>query len=154
MMIIPNIVSILLAVPALAQSSSKAQVFTAQKLRKENTALIQQAQQSGSSGVTLGNYSTHKLMLSDRTKSGGAEIHAHFDDILIIAGGGATLITGGSIPSSHTDGDGETKGKRIENGKSQIISKGEIVHIPAGTPHQLLITPGTIFSAFVVKIHE
>lgn len=154
MKIVAKLVVALLAVPAWAQSGKKAQVFSAEQLQTENSRLLHLAEQSGSSGLTLGDYSTHKLMLSDRTKSGGAEMHAHFDDILVITRGGATLITGGTIPDSQTDHDGETKGKRIVNGQSRTISKGDIVHIPAGTPHQLLIAPGMVFSALVVKVHE
>lgn len=158
MKIIANMAVALLAISAWAQSSPKAsqtaQVFSAEQLRAQNAGLVQQAKRSGSSGATLGDYTTHKLMLSDRTKSGGAEVHAHFDDILVITDGGATLITGGTVMDPHTYSGGEIKGKRIENGKSQAISKGDIVDIPAGTPHQLLIAPGMVFSAFVVKVHE
>jgi quercetin dioxygenase-like cupin family protein len=35
---------------------------------------------------------------------------------------------------------------------TQTVSVGDIIHVPAGTPHQLLIAKGVLFSAFVVKI--
>jgi quercetin dioxygenase-like cupin family protein len=36
----------------------------------------------------------------------------------------------------------------------QTISVGDIVHIPAGIPHQLIIAPGTAYSSLVVKVKE
>ena len=81
-------------------------------------------------------------------------MHAHYDDIFVVTGGSATLITGGTVVDARTGADGETKGTRIQNGSSQRIAQNDIVHIPAGTPHQLIITPGDNFSAIVVKVRE
>jgi quercetin dioxygenase-like cupin family protein len=50
--------------------------------------------------------------------------------------------------------DGESKGTSIQNGKSQPIAVGAIVHIPAGTPHQLTIAAGDVFGAIVVTARE
>ena len=48
----------------------------------------------------------------------------------------------------------EIKGKSIAGGVKQVLNAGDVIHIPAGTPHQLLLDQGKDFSAFVVKIHE
>jgi len=45
-----------------------------------------------------------------RTTSGGAEIHAHYDDLMIVEQGNATLITGGTVIDAKTDSDGEDQG--------------------------------------------
>jgi quercetin dioxygenase-like cupin family protein len=55
---------------------------------------------------------------------------------------------------AKTDGEGETKGSGIENGKSETIAKGDVVHIPAGVPHQLILTPGSAYSSIVIKVRE
>jgi hypothetical protein len=68
--------------------------------------------------------------------------------------GSATLITGGAIENAQIDSDGETKGKDIRNGQTRTIGRDDIVHIPAGTPHQLIIAPGGVFSSIVVKVKE
>jgi uncharacterized RmlC-like cupin family protein len=73
---------------------------------------------------------------------------------MIVTQGSATLITGGTLVDPLTGSDGESKGTSILNGVTQTIAVGDIVHVPAGTPHQLLIAKGVLFSAFVVKIHE
>jgi mannose-6-phosphate isomerase-like protein (cupin superfamily) len=143
-----------LTLSASAQSGAKAEIFSAQQVRGQLTALAVQAVGSGSAGVTLADYGSHKLQISVRTSSGGAEIHSHFDDVMIVQQGTATLVTGGSVVDPKTNADGETKGASIQGGKSQTVSAGDIVTVNAGVPHQLLIPPGTTYSALVIKIKE
>jgi mannose-6-phosphate isomerase-like protein (cupin superfamily) len=154
MKLIPILAAAAFAVPALAQTGSSAEVFSGKDVAAQLTALVEKARPSGSSGATLGDYKSHAIKLSVRTASGGAEIHAHYDDIFVVTDGSATLITGGTVADAKTGADGETKGTRIQEGKSQSITKSDIVHIPAGTPHQLIIAPGDTFSTIVVKVRE
>jgi mannose-6-phosphate isomerase-like protein (cupin superfamily) len=137
-----------------AQSGGKSEVFSALQVRGQLTALAAQAAASGSAGETLADYGSHKLQISVRTASGGAEIHAHFDDVMIVQQGTATLITGGTVVDAKTGADGETKGTGIQGGKSQTVSPGDIVTVNAGVPHQLVIPPGTTYSALVIKVRE
>ncbi len=142
------------AIPAFAQNTGHAEVFSGNDVATQLASLTQKAQPSGSSGATLGDYQSHSIRLSVRTASGAAEVHAHFDDIFVVTGGSATLTTGGKVVDPQTAADGETKGSRIQDGTSRKIAKNDIVHIPAGTPHQLIIAPGDTFSAIVVKVRE
>lgn len=142
----------LLAAASYGQSN-QAEYFSAQDVQKKLAELALQAQ-SGSSGAALGDYTSHKIQLSVRTASGGAEIHAHYDDIFVVEQGHATLITGGTVIDPKTNPDGETKGSGINDGHSQEIAVGDVVHIPAGTPHQLKIADGVLFSSIVVKVKE
>jgi quercetin dioxygenase-like cupin family protein len=73
---------------------------------------------------------------------------------MLVTEGSATLVTGGTVVDGHTNSDGETHGTSIKDGVSQTVSVGDIIHVPAGTPHQLLITPGTSYSAIVIKVKE
>jgi quercetin dioxygenase-like cupin family protein len=145
----------LLGVFVHAQSTSKkADYFSAQDIQKQLADLAPKAQSSGSSGSTLGDNTSYQLKLSVRTSSGGAEIHAHYDDVFVVTQGQATLITGGTVENLKTGDDGEAKGTSIHDGNTQLISVGDVVHIPAGTPHQLKIAQGTLFSTIVVKVRE
>src|SRR5271154_578124 len=135
-------------------SAKKADFFSAQDIQKQLADLAPKAQSSGSSGSTLGDYTSHQIKLSVRTASGGAEIHAHYDDVFFVTQGKATLITGGAIENAKTNAEGETQGTDIRDGTTQLIAAGDVVHIPAGTPHQLKIAPGTLFSTIVVKVRE
>ena len=143
-----------LAVPCCAQPVSRAQVFSGKHVTSQMSALVQAAKASGSSGAILGDYQSHAIKLSVRTASGGAEVHAHYDDIFFVTQGKATLITGGTVIDPSTGKNGETRGRGIRDGKSQTIAKGDIVHIPAGTPHQLIIAPGAVYASIVIKVRE
>jgi mannose-6-phosphate isomerase-like protein (cupin superfamily) len=117
-------------------------------------ALVPAAQATGSSGATLVDYGSYKLQLSVRTASGGAEVHAHWDDVMVVEAGSATLVTGGTVVDGSTDANGETHGQKIDGGQTQALAAGDMVTIRAGTPHQILLEPGTVYEAMVVKVHE
>jgi mannose-6-phosphate isomerase-like protein (cupin superfamily) len=155
MKVIAGIVfALLLSVSALAQSAGKSDVFSAQQNRAQLEALTAQAKTSGSAGVTLADYGSHKLQISVRRTSGGAEIHAHYDDVMIVEQGSATIITGGTVVDAKTSQDGETKGSSIQGGQSRAIAAGDIVTVNAGIPHQIIVPAGTTYRAFVIKVKE
>lgn len=151
---LPAVLLTTLVALAGARAQKPAQVFSHTNLDRQFAELLPASQKKGSSGATLGDYGTHALRLSVRSVSGGAEIHAHFDDVMVVLDGSATLITGGAVVDPKTDAHGETKGKGIVNGVSRTVSKGDVIHVPAGTPHQLILAKGGTFSAFVVKVRE
>jgi mannose-6-phosphate isomerase-like protein (cupin superfamily) len=74
--------------------------------------------------------------------------------VFVVTQGQASLITGGTVENPKTSDDGETKGTGIRAGSTRVISAGDVVNIPVGTPHQLQITPGVLFSTIVVKVRE
>lgn len=137
-----------------AQSQQGAEVFSRGQVQGQIALLSQEARTSGSSGSTLGDYGTHAIKISERTVSGGAEIHAHFDDIMFVTGGTATLITGGEVMDARLGNNGETTGSGIHNGQSHSIAEGDVIHIPAGTPHQVLVKAGSLYTAIVIKVKE
>jgi mannose-6-phosphate isomerase-like protein (cupin superfamily) len=148
------VATLALAVPVATLTGDKAEVIPAQAVQAQLEQLAAQAKASGSSGSTLASYSNLAVKLSVRTTSGGAEIHAHYDDLMIVQQGSATLITGGRVVDARAGSDGETKGTSVQGGKSQTITVGDVVIVPAGVPHQLLIPPGALYSALVAKIKE
>ncbi len=143
-----------ITIPCYPQEVKRADVYSGDAVTSQLSALVQAAKRSGSSGATLADYPSHSIKLSVRTASGGAEVHAHYDDIFFVTEGKATLISGGSVIQAKTDSSGETKGSGIANGRSETITKGDVVHIPAGVPHQLRIAPGDVYGSIVVKVSE
>lgn len=140
--------------PASSQTADSAKVFSANEVAAQLAQSEASAKSKGGGGVTLGDYGSHALKLSSRSSDGEAEVHGHFDDVMVVKHGTATLITGGTLIDPRAGSDGEMKGSGIRNGVTQQIAEGDIIHIPAGTPHQLLIPKGTVFSTFVVKVRE
>lgn len=129
-------------------------VFQSADLRAQLDKLAPEAQAKGSSGSTIEDDGSYKIQLSVRTASGGAEVHAHWDDVMMVEEGSATLITGGTVADAKTGADGETHGTKIENGQSRKVNPGDVLTVRAGTPHQLILDSGTLYGAVVVKIHE
>lgn len=148
------ILALLATAAAGAQGTTKAQVFPNSGLQQQLGTLVEQARSKGSSGSTLGDYGSHTIQLSVRTTSGGAEVHAHWNDVIVVMDGSATLITGGTVIQGQTVSDGETRGTGIRDGVTKQITKGDIVHVPAGTPHQMKIPGGVVFSALVIKVRQ
>lgn len=109
---------------------------------------------SGNASDTLARYPNHFTMLAYRNSNGGAEIHNQNADVFIIERGKVTLITEGSVPDAKETSPGELRGAAVVGGKSTLLTAGDIVHIPAGTPHQMLVAPGDEVLYFVVKIKE
>ena len=140
--------------PPPASPHDPAVVFPTPNLHQQIEKLIPAAREKGSSGATIEDYGSYKIQLSVRTSSGGAEVHAHWDDVMIVEEGSATLITGGTVADAKTNADGETHGSKIENGNSRTIGPGDVLTVHAGTPHQLILAPGAVYGAVVVKVHE
>jgi mannose-6-phosphate isomerase-like protein (cupin superfamily) len=80
------------------------------------------------------------------------ELHDHLDDYFVVQGGAATLVVGGEMQNGHPTDPGETRGDSIKGGERYTLSTGDIVHIPAKIPHQLLVDEGKHFTYFVIKV--
>jgi mannose-6-phosphate isomerase-like protein (cupin superfamily) len=101
---------------------------------------------------TLERYGNHYTMLAYREVTGSSELHEHEADIFFITSGGATILTGGKLVNPHTEKPGELRGTSIEGGERHALGTGDVIHIPAGTPHQMLVDKGTPVTYFVIKV--
>ncbi len=112
------------------------------------------AQGDGSAGAVLKEYPQHFTVLSFRSRNGEAELHENFADIFYILDGQVTLLTGGSITGTRTVGPGEIRGDALTGGARQHLGGGDVAHVPAGVPHQMLVAADQTVTFFVVKIRE
>lgn len=106
------------------------------------------------SSESLKQYGSHYTMLAHREATGSSEVHEKEADFFVITSGSGTLVTGGSLVKPHTEKPGELRGTSISGGEKHPVSQGDIIHIPAGVPHQLLVTKGQPVTYFVVKVIE
>jgi len=72
---------------------------------------------------------------SRREQSGMSEIHTKDADIVYVLDGTATLVTGGTAVNSKPIAADEFRGEKIDGGETQLLSKGDVIIIPAGVPH-------------------
>jgi mannose-6-phosphate isomerase-like protein (cupin superfamily) len=108
----------------------------------------------GAASETLKEYPQHSTMLSFRSRDGQAELHENFADIFCVLEGRATLVTGGTLVGAAAIAPGELRGVAIEGGARQELRAGDVAHVPAGVPHQFLVSGEKTLTCFVVKIQE
>jgi mannose-6-phosphate isomerase-like protein (cupin superfamily) len=98
----------------------------------------------GSASETIKEYPQHCVMLSVRSRNGDAEVHENFAHIFLVLDGNATLVSGGTLA-----GPGE-----IRDGVRYQLRAGDVAHVPAGTPHQLLVAADRPATYLVFKVQE
>lgn len=108
----------------------------------------------GSASETLKEYPQHCAMLSFRARDGVAEVHENFADVFYVLDGFATLVTGGTVAGAASSGPGEIRGSSIVGGVRQQLRAGDVVHVPAGQPHQMLVAGEKTVTCLVLKVQE
>lgn len=108
----------------------------------------------GSASEILKTYPQHAIHLLVRNRNGGAEQHARFADLFLVLEGRATLATGGTIVNATTVAAGEIRGDSVEGGALQDLRAGDLAHVPAGLPHQMLVTGEKPVTCLVIKIEQ
>jgi mannose-6-phosphate isomerase-like protein (cupin superfamily) len=111
-------------------------------------------QGDGSAGETLKEYPRHCAILSFRCRDGEAEIHENFADVFYMLDGHTTLVTGGTVVGARLIKPGETRGTSIEGGARQELRAGDVAHVPAGLPHQMLVAGEQTVTCLVMKVEE
>ena len=90
-----------------------------------------------------------KVSGSHRDKAGVVEVHEKETDIFYVSDGEATLIAGGkTLKAKNAAANGPSD---IEGGKTFHLTKGDVMVIPAGSPHWFKEVPKSI-SYHVVKV--
>ena len=88
-----------------------------------------------------------------RMKAGEPEVHEKTTHVWYVMDGSATVVTGGTLVGGKMTKPGLTKGTNIEGGQTQVLSKGDVIVIPAGSPHWWKAVPQSInvYGVNVVK---
>ena len=79
-----------------------------------------------------GNYMIHT---SRREKAGLAEVHLMDADLIYVQQGTATFVTGGTVLAPKSIAADEIRGEAIDGGETRELAKGDVLIVPAGTPH-------------------
>ena len=72
-----------------------------------------------------------------------ASVHENDAELFYMIDGTATLVTGGKLVEGTKDGV-NWRGKGIEGGKSQKMSKGDFMMVPPGVAHWFTDIQGTV----------
>src|SRR5437867_3486333 len=95
-------------------------------------------------GMPLLETTSYKVHASRRVEPGQAEIHTLDTDVIYVVDGSATLVTGGKAIDTKEIAPNEIRGTKIEGGQEHQISKGEVIVIPNGVPHQFTAVTGEL----------
>jgi glc operon protein GlcG len=99
-------------------------------------------------GTAGTNYMVHT---SHRTAPGQAEIHLRDTDIIYILEGSATIVTGGTAVDAKPTAADELRGSSIEGGETRQLTRGDVITVPAGTPHWFKEVKGPL-NYYTVKV--
>jgi mannose-6-phosphate isomerase-like protein (cupin superfamily) len=75
------------------------------------------------------------VVLANRRGAGGVEYHEHTNHIFIIVDGEGTFIAGGTMVGAKRTNSDQMTAASIEGGETFHLSKGDVITIPAKTPH-------------------
>jgi mannose-6-phosphate isomerase-like protein (cupin superfamily) len=95
--------------------------------------------QSGLAATMLPAGIRMKLFVVHRDAVGEAEVHASSEHFYIAQAGEADVLLGGRVVGNHQIAPGEWRGKKILDGKLYRMKPGDVLWIPPGTPHQVLV---------------
>ncbi len=149
------VVVLSLATPfALAQQLSPTTMVSATNIRDLSEDLLKQARASkdGLAYKVLFERPDGNEQVCVRLKSGQGEWHHDYADVLIAISGHAQIVTGGKVVNGRESMPGEVRGDSVEGGVTQPFNPGDVLRIEPQVAHQLLLTPGSEFRYFAVKI--
>jgi mannose-6-phosphate isomerase-like protein (cupin superfamily) len=84
--------------------------------------------------------------------TGKPAIHTGEAEYATVVAGAGTLVSGGTMADPAETNPGLLQGSRIDGGASRPLKAGDIVLIPAGTPHGFEIPPGGELVLLGIKV--
>lgn len=102
--------------------------------------------------VQIGRGPNFTYALTHRDSSGGLERHDGWTDILVIQSGSATYLSGGIQEGARETSPGEWRDGSARGATRQKIGAGDVVTVPAGTPHQFILSPGERITYIAFKV--
>jgi mannose-6-phosphate isomerase-like protein (cupin superfamily) len=129
-------------------------VWTSAELKSFSKSLSPKIDAQKVATQPLGGHGNYSFMIAHREGSGVAEWHETQADIFFVQSGSGTLVYGGSMVDGKTTQAHEMRAASIKGGLEKTLNPGDVVTIPAKTPHQLKLDPGKEFTYFVVKVTQ
>jgi mannose-6-phosphate isomerase-like protein (cupin superfamily) len=148
MKLLPISALLLLTVAAFAADPDGFAMFKAADIQARAQASKLDANKAGLDRA--GTWGNHSLLIVRREGDGAAEVHTTQVDVITVVSGEGTLIVGGTTVDGKTTAPNEIRGTSITSGSRHPMAKGDVFHIPAGVPHQMLVPKSLVIQ--VVKV--
>ncbi len=140
-------VSILLAAAVTTTSQTAPAAGSATYVDHEKVAMAI----ANANGGSLTRGADYQISIGRRTQAGQVEVHDKETDTFYILEGDATFITGGTMIGGRVSGPDQHLGTDIQGGVTHHLAKGDVIVIPAGTPHWFKEVPKP-FTYYMVKV--
>lgn len=92
------------------------------------------------------------VMLANRRGAGEVEVHEKTSHVFIITEGEATFVTGGTLVNARQTAPGQTRAASVEGGTTYHLSKGDVITVPAKTPHWFKEVPTQTIAYYAINL--
>jgi mannose-6-phosphate isomerase-like protein (cupin superfamily) len=129
---------------ALAQTAVPATVFMN---NKDIMALVDKAKadRKGDAAVTAEPIlllAPYRAQLEYRPVGGAAAVHEKDAELMVVLDGTGNILTGGTLVDGKRVNANNLSGPSIADGTAHDVVKGDMILIPANTPHQVIPSGG------------
>ncbi|HEY1307184.1 MAG TPA: cupin domain-containing protein [Vicinamibacterales bacterium] len=91
------------------------------------------------------------IVLAQRRGAGEVEVHEKTNHVFIIVEGEATFVTGGTLVDARDTAPGQRRAPSVKGGEVHHLSKGDVITIPAKTPHWFKEVPTQTIAYYAVN---
>ncbi len=94
------------------------------------------------------------VVLANRRQAGEVEYHEHTNHVFIMVEGEATLVVGGTMVNAKQTAPGQMRAPSAEGGTTYHMTKGDVITIPAKTPHWFKEVPTKTVAYYAINIES
>ncbi len=94
------------------------------------------------------------IVLAQRREAGLVEYHDHTNHVFIMVDGEATLVVGGTMVDPKRTAADQMRAPSLDGGTTYHLSKGDVITIPAKTPHWFKEVPTKTVAYYAVNIES
>jgi mannose-6-phosphate isomerase-like protein (cupin superfamily) len=91
------------------------------------------------------------IVLAQRRGAGEVEVHEKTNHVFIIVEGEATFVTGGTLVGARETAPGQRRASNVQGGEVHHLTKGDVITIPAKTPHWFKEVPTKTIAYYAVN---
>jgi mannose-6-phosphate isomerase-like protein (cupin superfamily) len=91
------------------------------------------------------------IVLAQRRGAGEVEVHEKTNHVFIIVEGEATFVTGGTLVGAKDTAPGQKRAPNVQGGEVHHLTKGDVITIPAKTPHWFKDVPSKTIAYYAIN---
>ena len=91
------------------------------------------------------------IVLAQRRGAGEVEVHEKTNHVFIIVEGEATFVVGGTLVDARQTAPDQRRASSVQGGQTYHLTKGDVITIPAKTPHWFKEVPTQTIAYYAVN---